>query len=135
MVPAACGFVTGSQLGPELVERFPVAHAITASLFVATARPGVSPTPEPDPSLMGVIGGSMLLAPRSSPAVTLVTDMIVSHAPADRVGAASALSETCGELGGALGIAILGTLGSSVYRLRMAQLGGIPQAGVETLSG
>jgi DHA2 family multidrug resistance protein-like MFS transporter len=135
MVPAACGFVTGSQLAPQLVKRFPVAHVITASLFVATAGLGVFATLEPDSSLMVVIGGSMLLALGSSPAVTLVTDMIVSHAPADRVGAASALSETCGELGGALGIAILGTLGSSVYRLRMAQLGGVPQAGVETLSG
>jgi MFS transporter, DHA2 family, multidrug resistance protein len=77
----------------------------------------------------------MLLALGSSPAVTLVTDLIVSHASAERAGAASALSETCGELGGALGIAILGTVASSVYRFRMGELGGVPQVAVETLSG
>jgi DHA2 family multidrug resistance protein-like MFS transporter len=135
MLPAACGFIAGSQLAPQLVKRFPVARVIAASLFVATAGLGVFATLEPDTSFIVVIGGSMLLALGSSPAVTLVTDLIVSHAPADRVGAASALSETCGELGGALGIAILGTLGSSLYRLRMAEFGGMPQAGVETLSG
>jgi len=135
MLPAACGFITGSQLGPQLVKRFPTARVISASLFVAATGLGVLATLEPESSLGLVIGGSVLLALGSSPAVTLVTDLIVSHAPAERVGAASALSETCGELGGALGIAILGTLGSSLYRLRMAELGNVPRAGVETLSG
>jgi len=108
---------------------------ITASLFVAASGLGIFARLEPDSSLTLVIGGSMLLALGSSPAVTLVTDLIVSHAPADRAGAASALSETCGELGGALGIATLGTVASSVYRFRMGELSRVPQAGVETLSG
>ena len=135
MLPAACGFITGSQLAPQLVKRFPVAHVITASLFVAASGLGLFARLEPDSSLTLVIGGSMLLALGSSPAVTLVTDLIVSYAPADRAGPASALSETCGELGGALGIAILGTVASSVYRSHMGELSGVPQAGVETLSG
>jgi DHA2 family multidrug resistance protein-like MFS transporter len=135
MLPAACGFIAGSQLAPQLVKRFPVAHVISASLFVAASGLGVFARLEPDSSLMLVISGSMLMALGSSPAVTLVTDLILSHAPADRAGAASALSETCGELGGALGIAILGTVASSVYRVHMGELSGLPQAGVETLSG
>jgi DHA2 family multidrug resistance protein-like MFS transporter len=52
-----------------------------------------------------------------------MTDLVVGHAPPERAGAASALSETCGELGGALGIAILGTLGGALYRSRMAEAG------------
>ena len=76
----------------------------------------------------------MLLALGSSPAVTLVTDLIVSHAPAERAGAAAALSETCGEFGGALGIAILGTIASALYRVRMSELDDVPRTGVETLS-
>lgn len=135
MLPAACGFIAGSQLAPQLVKRFPVAHVITASLLVAASGLGVFARLEADSSLILVISGSILLALGSSPAVTLVTDLIVSHAPADRAGAASALSETCGELGGALGIAILGTVASSVYRFRMAELSGVPQMAVETLSG
>jgi len=135
MLPAAFGFITGSQLAPQLVKRFPVARVITASLFVAASGLGVFARLEPDSSLVLVISGSMLLALGSSPAVTLVTDLIVSHAPAERAGAASALSETCGELGGALGIAILGTIAGSVYRFRMGEVGGVPRAAAETLSG
>ena len=51
-----------------------------------------------------------------APVFTLATDMIVGTAPPERAGAASAISETGSELGGALGIAILGSLGTAVYR-------------------
>ncbi len=134
MLPAAGGFITGSQLAPQLVKRFPAPHVIAASLFVAASGLAVFAQLGPESPLAVRIVGSILLALGSSPAVTLVTDLIMSHAPADRAGAASALSETCGELGGTLGIAILGTLGASIYRFRMAELG-VADAGVETLSG
>jgi DHA2 family multidrug resistance protein-like MFS transporter len=39
--------------------------------------------------------------------------------PDKRAGAASALSETSAEFGGALGIAILGVIGTSIYRSQM----------------
>jgi len=43
-------------------------------------------------------------------ALTLTTDAVVSAVPADKAGAASAVSETAYELGAALGIAVLGTV-------------------------
>lgn len=43
-------------------------------------------------------------------ALTLTTDAVVSAAPAEKAGAASAVSETAYELGAALGIAVLGTV-------------------------
>lgn len=49
-------------------------------------------------------------------ALTLTTDAVVSAAPSDRAGAASAVSETAYELGAALGIALLGSLHTAVYR-------------------
>ncbi|MFF3959410.1 hypothetical protein ACFYY1_40455 [Streptomyces sp. NPDC001890] len=45
---------------------------------------------------------------------------ILSAAPPKRAGAASALAETSAELGGALGIAVLGSIGTVVYRAQMA---------------
>jgi MFS transporter, DHA2 family, multidrug resistance protein len=44
---------------------------------------------------------------------------VIGSAPPERAGAASALSETAAELGGAMGIAVLGTLGMTVYRSRL----------------
>jgi DHA2 family multidrug resistance protein-like MFS transporter len=51
---------------------------------------------------------------------TLTTDLVVGSAPPERAGAASAISETAAELGGALGIAVLGSLGTAIYRSQVA---------------
>jgi DHA2 family multidrug resistance protein-like MFS transporter len=55
-----------------------------------------------------------------APVFTLANDVIIGSAPPERAGAAAALSETGSELGGALGIAILGSIGTAVYRSKMA---------------
>ncbi|WTK13234.1 MFS transporter [Streptomyces sp. NBC_01525] len=56
------------------------------------------------------------------------TDMAVSAAPPERAGAASAVTSTANELGGALGLALLGSVGTAVYRSGMTDgdLAGIP---------
>jgi DHA2 family multidrug resistance protein-like MFS transporter len=51
-----------------------------------------------------------------APVFTLTNDLIIGAAPPRRAGAAAAISETASELGGALGIAILGSIGIAVYR-------------------
>lgn len=136
MLPAALGFVTGSQLAPQLVKHFAAPRIVAASLALATAGLGVLACIGAETGLGWVILGLVLLALGSSPAVTLMTDLVVGHAPPERAGAASALSETCGELGGALGIAILGTIGGAVYRARMAEayISGAGEA-LDTLGG
>ncbi|MEZ3179094.1 MFS transporter [Streptomyces pimonensis] len=49
-------------------------------------------------------------------AMTLTTDAVVSTVPKERSGAAAAIAETGYELGGALGIAVLGSLQAAMYR-------------------
>ena len=68
-----------------------------------------------------------------APATTLSTDLIVGAAPLERAGSASAISETGGELGNALGIAVLGSIGIAVYRGAMADgvPGDVPPAAAE----
>lgn len=56
------------------------------------------------PGLLVIVGAGVGLA------LTLTTDAVVSAVPADKAGAASAVSETAYELGAALGIAVLGTV-------------------------
>jgi len=62
------------------------------------------------------VTGSVLLASGVAPVVTLATDLIVGAAPPERAGETSGLSETGTELGGALGIALLGSIATAVYR-------------------
>jgi DHA2 family multidrug resistance protein-like MFS transporter len=46
----------------------------------------------------------------------VVTDVILSAVEPERAGMASAMAETSSEFGGALGIAVLGSIGAAVYR-------------------
>ncbi len=71
-------------------------------------------------------------------AMTLSTDAIVGSVPTERAGAASAVSETGFELGGALGIALLGSWNLAFYRNSLDLPVGVPvsdlQAAHESLA-
>jgi DHA2 family multidrug resistance protein-like MFS transporter len=62
--------------------------------------------------------------------LTLVTDYVLGVAPPERAGAVSGLFETTSELGGALGMAILGSVLAAVYTSDVGDLlpGGLPAA-------
>ncbi|RSN34627.1 MFS transporter [Amycolatopsis sp. WAC 01416] len=66
-------------------------------------------------------------------ASTVVTDWIVGTAPAAQSGRISALLQTAQELGAALGIAVLGTIGAAVFGRTLAASipSGLPQGTVD----
>ncbi|MFI7697447.1 DHA2 family efflux MFS transporter permease subunit [Nonomuraea sp. NPDC049480] len=69
-------------------------------------------------------------------AFTVNNDNVLATAPRERAGAAAAVSETAFELGGALGIAILGTVLTSAYRANLELPAGVPgEAAAESLAG
>src|SRR4029079_848311 len=80
--------------------------------FLLLARLGDSP------SLGLLLLGSTFCSLGLSPVVLPAHELIVGSARIERAGAASAISETSSELGGALGIAVLGSIGPAVYRAR-----------------
>ena len=77
--------------------------------------------------------GSVITAVALAPVYIVATDLIVASSPPARAGAASAISETGTECGGALGIAILGSIGTATYRSVMAgsALDGLPEDAAE----
>lgn len=69
---------------------------------------------------------------------TVTADVILTAVPGDQAGAASAVSETAYELGAALGIAVLGSIVTGVYRGFPAPAGvpdGATAAAHESLGG
>jgi DHA2 family multidrug resistance protein-like MFS transporter len=55
-----------------------------------------------------------------APVDTLAADLTIGAASPEQAGSAAAISETGAELGGALGIAVLGVVGTAVYRGQVA---------------
>jgi DHA2 family multidrug resistance protein-like MFS transporter len=78
-----------------------------------------------DSGLPLLVASTVILSLGLAPVFTLTTDMIIGTAPPERAGAAAAISETSGELGGAMGIAVLGSIGTAIYRNQMAS--GVPE--------
>lgn len=133
MVPASVGTIVGSLLAPLLARRLRPAVVITSSLVLAALGfATLSQVGGDDLALL--IVGYELVALGLSPMIALCTDLVVGTAPSRRAGAASALSESSGELGVALGIAILGTIGTAVYRARLTDRmpEGIPRDNADT---
>jgi DHA2 family multidrug resistance protein-like MFS transporter len=115
-LPGAAAFVVGSQLTPPLAARARPAVVMLGGLLLAIV--GVSLLTQvgaaDGPGLM--VAGVVILSVGLAPLFTLAADLAVGSAPPERAGAASGISETSSELGGALGLAILGTVGTAVYR-------------------
>ena len=115
-VPSAIGFIIGSQLAPRVVRRVRPAVVIGVGLALATVGLGVLTRIGASGDLAALVTASLVISLGLAPVLTLTTDLIVGSAPPERAGAAAGISETCVELGGALGIAILGSIGVAVYR-------------------
>lgn len=116
----ALGLVGGGLLAPMLVRRVRRAHVIAVG-FALSALGQATLTQIGGPNaLLLLIAGSTLVAFGVSLVIPLSTDLIVGAAPPNRAGMAASLSETATELGGALGIAMLGSLGAAVYRHEMS---------------
>jgi DHA2 family multidrug resistance protein-like MFS transporter len=119
-LPSAIGFVVGSQLGPRLVQRIRVPHLIGGGLAVAAAGLVLLTQVGPSGGLLTLIAASVVISLGLAPVFGLTTELIVGSAPPERAGAASGISETGSELGGALGIAVLGSIGVAIYRGEIA---------------
>jgi DHA2 family multidrug resistance protein-like MFS transporter len=125
MLPSSAAVIAGSMLTPVLVRRIRPAFVMAGGLVLAAAGLGLFTRLGGDAGLGILVTGSVVYSLALAPVDTLATDMAVGAAPPERAGAASALSETSAEFGGALGIAILGVIGTGIYRGQIA--GALPR--------
>jgi DHA2 family multidrug resistance protein-like MFS transporter len=122
MLPASAGFIVGSMLTPLLAGRLRPGLVMACGLGLAAVGFGLLTQLGTDHAagLAVLVTGSVVFLVALAPVDTLATDLAVGFAPAERAGAASAIAETTAEFGGALGIAVLGVIGTAVYRSQMA---------------
>jgi MFS transporter, DHA2 family, multidrug resistance protein len=129
-IPEGLAFVLGSMMTPVLVRKVRPPLVVTAGLATASVGFAVIGRATVEEGLAQIVIGSVLFGLGLAAVFTLATDLVVGTAPPERAGAASALSETGAEFGGALGIAILGSIGTAVYRGIMTRTtpDGVPRA-------
>jgi DHA2 family multidrug resistance protein-like MFS transporter len=115
-LPSALGFVVGSQITPRISGRVGPRNLIAGGLAVAAVGMVMLTQVGGTHGLPLLVAASLVISLGFAPVFGLTTELIVGSAPPERAGAASGISETGAELGGALGIAILGSIGVATYR-------------------
>lgn len=120
LLPGVAGLVLGSLLAPALAVRTRAGTVLVGGLSLAAAGAAILTQLRPDQSLAVLVVGTSSIGPGAGAVGTLATDFVIGAAPAERAGAASAISETGAELGGALGVAVLGSIAAAVYRGELA---------------
>ena len=123
-IPSALGFIVGSQVAPRILRQVRPAVTLGVGLGMAALGLLIITQVQVGGGFIPLVIASVVISLGLAPVLSLTTDLIVGSAPPERAGAASGLSETCAELGGALGIAILGSIGVAVYRNALAS--GLP---------
>jgi DHA2 family multidrug resistance protein-like MFS transporter len=132
-LPWALAFVVGSNVTPIVVRRIPPAPLMAGGLAMAAVGFGLFTQIDGDTGFGMIALASVLFSLGTSPLFTLTNDLIIGSAPPERAGAAAGISETSAELGGALGIAVFGSIGVAIYRgvLAGAVPAGVPIAVAE----
>ncbi len=143
MLPSSFGFIVGSMLTPLLVRRARPASVMASGLALAALGFGLFTQLDVGRTsgLVVLVIGSVVFSLGLAPVDTLATELTVRAAPPERAGPAAAIAESGAEVGGALGIAILGMIGLAAYRGQVADAlpTGVPphiaQTARDTLGG
>lgn len=115
-LPATVASLVVVALVGVALARLGVGRAISLGLAVAGVGLAVTGAATAWSGYAGLGVGLVLVGLGTGLAMTLSVDAVVGAVPAERAGAASAVAETGYELGGALGIALLGSLHTMFYR-------------------
>ncbi|MEU6757284.1 MFS transporter [Streptomyces sp. NPDC046685] len=108
-----------APLGAALAQRVDRAYVIAGGFALAAAGFALVGLVGTD-SLWLLLTGAGVLASGIVTVMSLVSDMALASAPAEKAGSAASLLETGQEFGGALGMALLGSLSTAVYRNDLA---------------
>ena len=121
-IPAAV-LIPATLVAPLLGRRLGTVRAVTASLVTAVAGfglAGLALLGGGGPGVLALLVLGLALAALIGVAFTLLSELLVTSAPIQRTGSMTALQDLGSGIGAASGIALLGSLGSIVYRATLS---------------
>nr|WP_324188911.1 MFS transporter [Nocardia farcinica] len=116
MAPSGLAFIVGSQAAPRLVRVVRPAYLVGGGLLTAGIGLLLMTRLAADSGAGLAVAAALISSLGLAPVFGITTEIVVGSAPPQQAGAASGVSETGAELGGALGISILGSISVAIYR-------------------
>ncbi|CAL9619420.1 Multidrug efflux pump LfrA [Streptomyces sp. enrichment culture] len=120
MIPSTLASITAVMVVQRLVQHFRPALLMSVSFVIAALGFVVITRVEDSDSLGTVLAGTCIFAFGLAAPGVLSADILVSSGPPERAGEVSAIQETSTELGGAFGLAVLGSVFNAAYRADVA---------------
>lgn len=122
MGPPALAMLVAGIAAPLLSRRFRPGNVIAGALGFSVVGYVLLAVLSNQPAGIALVTAAFALVYLGLGAIAaLGTDLVVGSAPATKAGSASAMSEMVQELGLALGIALLGSLSTAIYRSAMVE--------------
>jgi MFS transporter, DHA2 family, multidrug resistance protein len=116
LVPCAGAMIATSLSGSRLAMRIQPAYAIALGLLVSAAGYALLAFIPAEHAIPMAILSTCLVMGGVGPMVSVGYHLMLSAAPPAKAGSAAATAETGGQLGIALGVAVLGSIAAFVYR-------------------
>jgi EmrB/QacA subfamily drug resistance transporter len=130
MLPYAGAMIVAAPASSKLVARFGTKRVVTAGLLTFAAGLALAATITTSTDYLRLALALVFMGVGMGFAGAPATESIMGALPADQAGIGSAINDTTRELGGALGVAVVGSILSSLYRdeLTRAIPAGVPDA-------
>ncbi len=119
LVPAALGMLLGTGAGAHLAASHGGRVAVAAGTLVAAAGVATQAAFVDGGSYLPTGVGLLLFGLGAGIAMPAATEMIMATLPPARAGVGSAVNDTVREFGGALGVAVIGSIAATSYTSSM----------------
>jgi len=119
LLPGMVTSIVSVQVAPLLARRIRPAYLIGAGLAVTAIGMVVVTRSSPADGPATLMVGFAIACLGSGPLVGLSTTLVMGSVPPQKAGSASGVVQTNSEISYALGIAVMGSLGTLVYRTRV----------------
>jgi DHA2 family multidrug resistance protein-like MFS transporter len=131
MLPQMVSMIAAANLGPWLNRRLPQRTVVVSMMSVMAAGfvlYAVAPASAAGRPIVAI--GASLATFGIGAAFPMLMDGVISSAPPDRAASSASLAQLSNELGIALGLTVLGSLGTVVYRARLGLPGSTAEQSV-----
>lgn len=115
LLPLAAGGLVGSPLAPSVAQRIGARTVLAGGLAVAGVGFLVLFL-APAPLTYPFVAVALTLVGVGTASLAVASAVIMAGAPTSQAGSAAAIEESSYEIGGVLGVAVLGSLAGAIYR-------------------
>ena len=115
LIPYAMTMMITAPLSARLVEKLGTKRVVTIGLSTISVAMLVLSTLHTDSSYLRVVTNMMFMAVGMGLTMAPATESVMGSLPRSKAGVGSAVNDTTRQVGGALGVAVVGSLVASVY--------------------